>query len=264
MTTKHLVWATMALSLLLVSGCASTVPMAVYQPRETSEIQSYFQNGAAIAAIEGDNMLALAQIEPVTIMGTKYVRLWLLVENQSNEPLLLEPMKCARLTIESMSNVRRLGGKNVGFKPVDLVPASPTAILASISNAQASEAILSSIGAALEAGAQRPTTATTRDAQGQHVQTTTVNDLPQKQQAILEARAARAASRAAWYEAFNSSVNEGILRRNTLFTGQGVNGYVYFKVGFVNQPRQDDRRYRLTLALPEGEVVAAFDAIDGE
>ncbi len=36
-----------------------------------------------------------------------------------------------------------------------------------------------------------------------------------------------------WYDVFSNTVNNGILRKNTLFTGEGVNGYVYFEIPYL-------------------------------
>jgi hypothetical protein len=261
---RVVVWGLLAL--VLLGGCASTLPDTVFQPREMPGVQSFFRNGAAIAAISGDSVFALSQVEPVTVgNGAPYARLWLLVENHSSKPLLVEPLKCASLRVESTGMVKKdQFGNTLSFKgePLELAAASPTAILASVTNAQATASILNSIGAALEAGAQRPTTAnTTVDGK---TYTTTVNDVDEKRQAIIDRRASRMTSSDAWYEAFKASVNAGILRRNTLFPGEGVNGYIYFKVPMTQQPPQPIRRYVVTLRMPEGEKVATFEPIEGE
>ena len=255
------VWAP-ALLLLFAAGCASTVPLTVYQPRDTASVQSFFRNGAAIGAIYGDSVFALAQVESVDLVnyGEAYVRLWLLVENHSSMPMLVEPLKCASLNIESTGIAAAHRHASSG-NPVTLTPASPTKILAMISNAKATSAILSGIGAALEAAAAQPTKAVTTHSNNYTSETTTLNDKGEKERGILDRRATQRASTSDWYDSFKSSVNQGILRRNTLFPGEGVNGYIYFRA--ISQPASSHRRYIVTLAMPEGEKIATFDPIEG-
>jgi hypothetical protein len=194
-----------AILLLFSSACASTVPRA-FQPKDTAGVQSLLRNGDATGAISGDSVFALAQVEPVSIVGYPYARLWLLVRNDSSKPILVEPMECASLHIES-------NGSKYGH-PLDLTPSSPTSILAKITNEEAEYSILGRIGAVLSGDG--------------------------------------------WHESFKSSVNQGVLRRNTLLPGEGVNGYVYFKVPSA-QPQPSEGRYVVTLTLPEGEKVAMFE-----
>jgi hypothetical protein len=251
--------------LLFAAGCASTVPLPVFQPKDKAGVQSFFRNGAAIGAIEGDSMFALIQVEPVRVGEYSYARLWLLVQNQSSKPLLVEPMKCASLRIESIVTRERYG-RTISPKPLNITPSSPTSILAKITNDQATSSILSTVGAVLQAAATQPTTATTsgRTANGPgYSSTTTINDVGEKRQTIIDRRMAAMASTNDWYESFKSSVNQGILRRNTLFPGEGVNGYIYFKTGSA-QPRPSERRYIVTLTTAQGEKVAVFEPIEGE
>jgi hypothetical protein len=247
------------LILVCVAGCASTVPLTVFQPRDTASVKSFFHAGAAIGAVYGDSVFALVQMEPFYLQqeGKDYARLWLLIQNRSSRPMLVEPLKCAVLRIEST-------GDASNWTPVSFTPSSPTKILATISNAQAVSQILSGIGATLEAVAAQPTSATTTSSTDlRWSETTTFNDKAEKQRAIHDRESARASAANDWYESFKGSVNQGILRRNTLFAGDGVNGYIYFQVPF-HQPDATVRRYVVTLELPGGEQVATFDPIEGE
>ena len=189
------------------------------------------------------------------------------MENHSSSPILLEPLKRATLTVESIEKHKVATRPSDGKKVLDTRPEPPTKILAKISNAKASSSILAGIGAVLEAAAARPTTATTTGMNAStgetYVSRTTINDTDQKSRAILDRRATQIASTDAWYESFKRSVNAGILRRNTVFPGEGVNGYIYFQASTLSPPGPD-RRYVVNLSLPEGQQVVTFEPIAGE
>src|SRR5262245_757369 len=179
------------LTTLVAVGCASTIPETIFQPRDAPGVQSFFRNGQAIGAIYSDSVLALAHIEPEQVQSgpgspaSTHVLLWLLVQNRSSKPMLVEPLKFASVRVEALHTdqikpKRDPGGYTYGGtpdRPFDLIPVSPTTILAKISDAQACAQIVNSIGATLEAAAQRPTTATTTTGTGTTQYTTTVNDV---------------------------------------------------------------------------------------
>jgi hypothetical protein len=138
-----------------------------------------------------------------------------------------------------------------------------------ISNAKAAASIIGSIGAVLEAAAQHPTSATTSGTTtgpagtSYTTSTTTLNDADEKRQTVLDRRASHVASIDSWYESFKNSVNQGILRRNTLFPSESVNGFIYFEV-LEPQAVSKSRQYVLTLWIPGFEKVITFDPIEGE
>jgi hypothetical protein len=70
-----------------------------------------------------------------------------------------------------------------------------------------------------------------------------------------------------YYDSFKRSVNTGILRRNTVFQGQSVNGYSYFPVedwNFEGYARDHRFKHQLRLEIPGDVFVAAFEPIEGE
>ena len=58
-----------------------------------------------------------------------------------------------------------------------------------------------------------------------------MNDRGEKIQAANDRTDAQMRETAYYYGTFKESVNSGILRRNTIFAGQSVNGYMYFPLG---------------------------------
>src|SRR5262245_57704421 len=87
-------WVPAVAAILLATGAASALgakPPTIFQPTESGNVRSFFRNGSALAAIQSDSVFALAEIEPCLIGSVSYARLWILVENRSARPLLLEP-----------------------------------------------------------------------------------------------------------------------------------------------------------------------------
>ncbi len=121
------------------------------------------------------------------------------------------------------------------------VPESPTKILANISNEKAKSLIVQSIGGTFETMSINPTTAKTRLDDGSTL-TTTLNDKKEKQDIVTNRTANTMANTAIWYDTYINSVSNGILRRNTVFPGQSVNGYIYFP--FPDQWEFNDRAFR--------------------
>lgn len=75
-------------------------------------------------------------------------------------------------------------------------------------------------------------------------------------------------STAILYDIFQSSVNSGILRRNTIFPGESVNGYIYFPIpadenGFL-LIKPESHNYRLFITTQIGSKVIEFTPAEGE
>jgi hypothetical protein len=192
------------------------------------------------------------------ISGYKYIRLWCLYYNKGTEPVLFEPAKAASLVSTRIKK----------YEAQELSPESPTAILKQISNELANKEILQSIGGAISSfghsmAVQMAEPTTIRSSTGE---TWTVNDRGQRLLAEND-RVAQRTNEAmerthTAYDLYSSSVSAGILRRNTVFPGCSVNGYIYFY--FQNIGNFPDYRQRLLLRLPHDEIKVAFNPAAGE
>ena len=240
----------------LIGGCAATVPSRVYLPTQTHETMSFYRNGVPLGIVVIDSVTIMVSIEPVEVAGRRYMRLWFLYKNNSSTQYLLEPMKSILLTIK---------GREKSYEHIS--PESPTVMLAHIENEKAVSLIAQAIGGTLQAMSVQPTTMT-NPAGGDWK----INDKGAKQQAIQDRSARSMSATATMYDIFEKSINSGILRRNTVFPGQGVNGYVYFPLpkprrgGFKGEisiePEEYD--YQLDITTQSGNRVVEFTPVEGE
>jgi len=207
------------LTMIITLGCASTLPVTKYLPREDENVLPFFSAGQPIAALETTTEFILLAVEPVIMFGDPYVRLWVLFNNRADDHYLLEPLKFATLEVTSKLNE----------KLVTSEPESPTKILAHIKNEKAVAQIMLGIGGALQSIGTSPTKAQTKFSDGSSA-TTTFNDSDEKRSVIVDKTLNSMTNTALWYDIYANSISEGILKRNTIFSGQSVNGYIYFAV----------------------------------
>lgn len=207
-------------------GCAIAVPVPVtkYCPEPQQNVFSFFADGQPIAAVQTQDAFLLMFLDPTMLGNMSYMRLWILYQNTSSQPYLLEPLKFASLMTTRISKNRS----------ESCVAESPTKILKHISDEKAALMIAQAIGGALLAMTVRPTTTTTHGYVNSGPTTssfsvvTTANDGAQKRDAASSQTAEAIANTAMWYDVYQRSVSKGILRKNTVFPGQSVNGYIYF------------------------------------
>ena len=244
------------------TGCASTVPEPKFMPEQSQNVFPFFTRGQPIAAIQSANAFMLLSLEPTILADRRYFRLWILYQSTSEEPYLLEPKRFVSLTITSISK----------GKTGTSTPESPTKILADISNEKALSMIIQAIGGTLQAMAARPTTAETRFNDGSSA-TTTINDQQEKRDMVADRTANAMANTAMWYEIYQNSISDGILRRNTVFPGRSVNGFIYFpfparrkwnEADNENYPSNVNEFLRVDLDLPGESRNIYFTPIEGE
>ena len=194
-------------------GCATSKPPAIFVPQDSREAAYYYRNGVPIVATTVDSFFVSFVVEPSVVLGSKrYVRVWVLFKNDSRSGVLLDPLKFFRLT--PVEGKHSLAGAT---------PESPSEILARISIEAAINIMMQSIGGAMKALSTQPTTI--RSSSGERYQ---FNDRQEKIDNANEKAGAAIANTAILYQNFASSVSSGILRRNTLFPNESVNGYIYF------------------------------------
>jgi len=250
------------LILILIFSCASTKPPIIYLPTQNSEVISFYRNGLPIGVVNTDSSFIIVLLEPSELAGTEYMRLWLLYKNTSNTPYLLEPLKAIKLSILNIQG---------GSKSFDnMTPESPTKILAHIKNEKTVTLIAQTIGGTLKAMSTQPTTITSPKGDKW-----AVNDRDAKVNAIESQTMSSMVNTAMLYDLFERSVNSGILRRNTIFPGESVNGYVYFPLPVVTgsnyayNPQEEvikpeNYTYRLFLSTQIGSKVIEFTPAQGE
>jgi len=251
------------LTSLMFLNCASTKPPVIYLPTQNSEVMSFYRNGLPIGVVNTDSSFIIVLFEPTDVGDIDYMRLWLLYKNKSNTPYLLEPLKAVKLSILSIKGDRK------SFD--DITPESPTKILAHIKNEKTVSLIAQAIGGTLKAMSAQPTTITSPKGDKW-----VVNDRDTKVDAIESKTMASMVNTAILYDIFQNSVNTGILRRNTIFPGESVNGYVYFPLPktkhttpfypYVEEDliEPEHYNYKFSISTQFGSKVIEFTPAEGE
>lgn len=246
---------------LLPSGVyAGSKRPVIYEPVASANTQSYFGNGEPFAVVTADSSVLMLVVDPAKIGGYKYFRVWLLYYSAAAEPVFLDPGKMVRLISTKID-------KN---KTEELAPEAPTEILKQISSEAASKEILQVIGGVMAGAGQAMAVQNTTYTGGGKMSGSswTVNDRGEKERALLDANAQRTAASLertqTAYELYSKSVNAGILRRNTVFPGSSVNGYIYFPATRSYNARSEEYRHVVALSLPHGDVEVEFNPAPGE
>lgn len=212
------------LTSLMFLNCASTKPPVIYLPTQNSEVMSFYRNGLPIGVVNTDSSFIIVLFEPTDVGDIDYMRLWLLYKNNSNTPYLLEPLKAVKFYIQ---------GKKKSYN--NIFPESPTKILANIENEKAVSLIAQAIGGALQAMS---------------------TEHPYERERAIDRTTSSIGNTVILYDIFKESINSGILRRNTVFPGESVNGYIYFplpiyeisygKYDAINTAKYNYRLYIIT------------------
>ena len=83
--------ASFALCILLLYGCAPVIIPTLYVPIETENVKCIYSKGQAIAAVRTADFSFLCLLDQASIGGEPYFRVWLLCNNNSEAPFLLQP-----------------------------------------------------------------------------------------------------------------------------------------------------------------------------
>lgn len=220
----------------------------VYNPSQTKNIKSYYLNGIPFAAISNDSSFVLLFLEAGKIATYSYAKVWVLYQNLAEEPYLLEPLNQMKLTIE-------IQGKIYAGMP----PVPPSQIMKSIDNEKNVSMILQAVGGALKAvSAESRPEATITGPSGAVYE---VNDKNEGDR-IIDNTKDKMHSTADFYHVFQNSINNGILRKNTIFQDKGVTGNVYFLVSGIDLKKCTS--ITLYLTTKDGINVVSFTPTKGE
>jgi len=83
--------ATFGLCILFFTGCAPTIIPTIYAPIERENVKCIYSKGQAIAAVKTSDFSFLCLLDQASIGGEPYFRMWLLCNNNSEAPFLLQP-----------------------------------------------------------------------------------------------------------------------------------------------------------------------------
>jgi hypothetical protein len=219
----------------------------VYYPSPTATSNTYYLNGIPFSANNGDSTYFVMAMETDKVAGKPYMRLWLLYQNKTNSPYLLEPLKILKLLIHAKDKIH------------NQIPTSPSEILSRINSEKLSIQILQVIGGALQtvSTSMNPEATITDPSGGVYK----IND--ENVGGKIGARtAANMQSTAYMYEAYKNSINNVILRRNTVFKDKNIMGYVYFDISGINLKKAT--KLDLFINTQDGIQLIEFTPQEGE
>lgn len=243
------------LSLAIVSlvGCASTKPRPVFEPRESAAVFPYYVGGIPYAQVTLDCAELICSMNPTSLGDATYLAVYLWFANLSTEPHLIHPLQDVAVRISNSEETS-------DYQP----PTSPTKILASIKNARAAAMVAQAFAGALQAATVRPTTVTGPGGRWR------IDDTDLKVQAVADRTAAAIEATALSGKALEASIDAKILRRNTVFPGETVGGFLYFRLPydrtFGSDPEAEAERssYTLRIRTPCEEREIEFNPVPGE
>ena len=201
-----------ALILLGVMNTCSVKKYLVYEPTNDSNIFTYYSNGIPISNVITDEAFILFAVDETKLFSRAYLRVWMLYENTDSVAFILEPYNF--LTLYAEKDRKKFG---------DFYAESPSKILGAIDEEKAVAMIFQAIGGTLEAITAEDTRI--RSSTGEAYR---IGDREGKRDRVLRRNREDLQNTAYWYDSFKQSINTGVLRKNTVFPGKSVNGYLYY------------------------------------
>jgi hypothetical protein len=168
----------------------------VYEAEPTPESYSFFSNGIPITVFEVDEAEVMFSASEENILGKAYIKVWLLYLNKTDENYLLEPYNFMSLESTDYGHKQKHNAK------------SPGKILSELEEQESVDQVLNTVGTALKLLSSKED-AETEIAVQHKINSRDISSL---------------------YNVFKESFNAGVLRKNTVFPGQSVNGFVYFPI----------------------------------
>ena len=202
--------------LVCLCSCATTrstsIQPTVYMPAGDDGTYSYYLDGQPLVEVNGESYSMLMSLEPVEVAGDIYMRLWVLYKNDSDEAVMFDPGSFGTLSTERTSGRVEVANAE-----------SPTRILDSITAEENAKVIAQIFGGALLAASRQ--SPSNSDADNYYIEQNEVHNA-----------AASIEGTERWYGIYKTSVDSGILRRNTVFPGTSINGFIYYPFAWSRKP----------------------------
>ncbi|MBX7047286.1 MAG: hypothetical protein K1X86_15760 [Ignavibacteria bacterium] len=239
--------------ILLISGCSSESHLVqkyerIYEPVKDNGMIMYYISGFAFGAYSTDKYSIIFNVQPAFIFDQNFLTFWLLYKNTDDKEYLLDPSKIIKMT----------AWKN-GVKKYEIKPESPIALLEDIEESKQEDIVSTAIIGAFKS----------LNAKTEKEQENTIDKTERKIENIRS-----------WYDLFSESINDKILRKNTIFKDKSVNGLVYFYSPFGPYQRQytlhgqtynvenrfnfSEYEIRVSILLPDGMKEIKFKNVAGE
>lgn len=227
--------------LLFVTGCSSESTIikkykTVYEPINQDSVTSYYVSGIPFGSYENDKYSIIFNVQATNILYNEYLTFWVLLKNKGEEEYLLEPTKIFKMSI--------LKGN---IKKDDIFPESPLNILREVEYSKQTDLVMAAIGSALKTISVKTISSVEREEDRLERKVSNINT---------------------WYNLYSESVNNGILRKNSLFQDKSVNGIVYFfpsgETPNSSEMAGSNYEIKVTINLPNEKKELRFKPLPGE
>jgi hypothetical protein len=207
------------LLLLPFIGCSvSSVAnkQIIFEPANKG-IDFTYSDGIPVVNIKTDSSFYVLSLDQPEVAANKYIRLWVLYQNNSNVPVLYKPYNSFELRLQIKQDTSKI---------CLLLPEKPSEILTDIDveNLNSNTGIF--LGGVLNSIVYGKNTTVTTNTGIAY----TIDDGRQKSAAIIDRTNADMQMNNEKHGILKSDVSSGILRKNTVAPGKSVSGYVYFKL----------------------------------
>ena len=142
-----------------------------------------------------------------------------------------------------------------------LSPEKPSIILNHIDNQKLIANISTAIGGWAKELSTESTTITSETESGKTIRST-VNDAKENRATVRNETDQSIASTSYWYDTYNNSVSQGLLRKNTIFPNHSVNGYICFPADGIQTGMETE--YQFLINIPKNICIIKFSIMQGE
>lgn len=228
-------------SLFFIAGCSSETAIikkykTVYEPIVRDSITSYYVSGIPFGSYENDKYSIIFNVQATNILYNEYLTFWVLLKNKGEEEYLLEPTKIFKMSISKGS-----------VQKDQITPESPLTILRNVEYSKQTNLVMAAISSALKTISSKTISSIEREEDRFERKVNNINN---------------------WYYLYSESLNDGILRKNSIFQDKSVNGLVYFlPTGDVPQSSEmagSNYEIKVTINLPNENKELRFKPVAGE
>ncbi|NMB74442.1 MAG: hypothetical protein GYA21_04855 [Myxococcales bacterium] len=246
---------TMALAFCIFSSCVPVHrvvgPTMIMLPEVPEGRYLFFSDGIPYAVSDNTCSTLMSSMGFDYVAGYKYIKVYLAYRNTTEKEVLFYPGKTMRII------PRGIKGAD---KPI--LPDSPSTLAASVETSAAmTKAAIATFGWA-QTMYLAPTVASTTDGK-----TILINNKTQQQLEVMRDTRDQIATVDRYAHEAVAHVSSSTLKRNTVFPGQTVSGFVFFPFPF-NIPLENERRrgcsIQLEIETPCGMTTIVYNPADGE
>ena len=207
-------------------GC-SPIPVTMpilFEPQDAN-IKYIYTNGVPIINLEVDSLFFLISIEDYKLLNKSYFKLWILCQNNSENNVTIEPSKIFKMDMKIKDDYTRDLSLFIKKFNISSNVIKPSVLLNYIDNAKANAMIAQSIASALETMSVQKTNITSSTGEV----LISIDDTQEKRNKIINKNYNEIEKTATWYDIYKQSINQGLLRKNTLLPNQSINGFVFIE-----------------------------------